>query len=176
MDWAQRFEQQGLHFSWPELKIGWLGYAKDPFHFTVCLDEATVVDYAARYLSQHEDESHSSIWGLGSLLKPYDREEISLLLWQIAKDEEEDLLAYYKWRWLLVNQLVTSCKRATAINGLLEISEFWLDLHSPPDMPFVYQSRIANVTPKDYYTPLYFDQVLADHCEWLEMEFHKFKC
>lgn len=56
------------------------------------------------------------------------------------------------------------------VDALLEISEFWLDLKSPVDMPFQFQGIENQLTPQEFYTEEYLSKVVLSHENWLAAE------
>lgn len=88
---------------------------------------------------------------------------------------EKDLNAYYKWRWVLVNKFLNELPNKDYVNALLEISEFWLELKSPLDMPYQYQGIANQLTPQEFYTESHLAEVISTHKNWLKNEKIKLK-
>lgn len=111
---------------------------------------------------------------MGSLGQPYDQTELKRLPNLIANSNKKDLQAYYKWGWLLVNNLIERIKDKDCINALLEVSGFWLDIKSPPDMPYQYQGMGNGLTPTEFYTQEHLMKVILESEIWLKAEKEKF--
>lgn len=170
INWVDEFKKNNISFSWNELKVGRFGYTDNEYSLKGIVNDKFVLKYTLDYLSKNEDEKNSYLWELGSLFSPYDESEIHKLLNFIANSDENDLKAYYKWRWILVDRLLERISGKDDVNALLEISEFWLDLHSPQDMPYQYQGIENQLTPQEFYTENHLAQVVRDHNQWLEKE------
>ncbi|EHK9412179.1 DUF2247 family protein [Enterococcus faecalis] len=169
MNYIDEFKKNAISFSWSELKIGRFGYSDDNFYLQGRINDDYVMAYTLDYLSKNENEENSFLWELGSLSLSYDETEVYDLLDSIT-NSDEDLQAYYKWRWILVNNLLNEIKCMDTINALLEISEFWLDLQSPFDMPYQYQGINNDMTPEYFYTEEHLSKVILEHKEWLISE------
>ncbi|EIA19505.1 DUF2247 family protein [Listeria fleischmannii] len=170
MNYIDEFKKNDIPFSWRELKIGRWGYSDKEFYLQSILDDEFVMKYTLDYLSKNEKEENSYVWELGSLFSPYDENEIYRLLNLIAISNEKDLTSYYRWRWILVNNLLQKILDKDYVNALLEVSEFWLDLKSPIDMPYQYQGVENKLTPQEFYTKEHLCKVISDHKKWLEVE------
>ncbi|MBM7543287.1 hypothetical protein JOE23_003581 [Amphibacillus cookii] len=131
--------------------------------------------YTIDYLSKNENEENPYIWELGSLFSAYDENEIYNLLDLIEDSNGKDLMSYYRWRWILVNNLLKKILDKDYVNALLEISEFWLDLDSPFDMPYQYQGAENKLHPQEFYTEEHLSKVVSNHKKWLEDEKEKLK-
>lgn len=138
MNYKDEFKKNNIPFYWNEIKIGRFGYSENEFYLQTILDDEFVMKYTLDYLSKNEDEGNSNIWELGSLFSPYDENELYKFLNLIENSNEKDLMSYYRWRWILVNNLLRRILDKGYVNALLEISEFWLNLKSPVDMPYQY--------------------------------------
>lgn len=175
MNWIDEFKNNNISFSWSELKVGRFGFSDEKFYLQGLIDDNCVIKYTLNYLSENENEENQYLWELASLNPPnYDANEIFRLLDSVDNSKVHDLKAYYKWRWLLVNSLLQRISTKNYVNGLLEISEFWLDLESPPDMPYQFQGIKNEMTPKEFYTEQHLIQVISNHEKWLKNEKMKF--
>lgn len=173
-NWRKKFNNYNITFSWSELKVGRFGYEKNKFYLPQMLDDAIVLNFVINYLESNEEEDNPYIWELGDLKKPYNDEKIEHLLNLIADSDKNDLQAYYKWRWILVKNLLTEIDENDYVNTLFEINEFWLDLNLPQDMPHQYQGMGNKLTPKMFYSKDHYSKVILRHKVWLENEFQKF--
>ncbi|ALS02147.1 hypothetical protein ATZ33_12375 [Enterococcus silesiacus] len=170
MNCVDEFKKNNIPFSWNEIKVGRFGYSDNEFYLQGILDDEFVMKYTLDYLSKNENEENSYVWELGSLFSPYDENEIYKLLDLIEDSNEKDLMSYYRWRWILVNNLLKKILDKDYVNALLEISEFWLDFKSPFDMPYQYQGVENKLTPQEFYTEEHLSKVISDHRRWLEDE------
>ncbi|MGX7263501.1 DUF2247 family protein [Enterococcus crotali] len=175
MNYIDEFKKNDISFSWNELKVGRFGYSDNKFYLQGILDDEFVMKYTLDYLTKNENEENSYVWELASLFSPYDENEIYKLLDLIEDFNEKDLMSYYRWRWILVNNLLKKILDKNYVNALLEISEFWLDLRSPIDMPYQYQGVENKLTPQEFYTEEHLSKVISDHKKWLEDEREKLK-
>lgn len=175
MNCINKFKKNDIPFSWNELKVGRFGYSDNNFYLQGILDDEFVMKYTLDYLSKNENEENSYLWELGSLFSPYNENEIYNLLELIGNSNEKDLKSYYRWRWILVNDLLNKISNKDYVNALLEISEFWLDLKSPFDMPYQYQGVENKLTPQEFYTAEHLSKVVSSHKKWLEDEKEKLK-
>lgn len=175
MKCINEFRNNNIPFSWNELKIGRFGYLDNEFYLQGILDDEFVMKYTLEYLSKTENEENSYVWELGSLFSPYDENEIYKPLDLIEDSNKKDLMSYYRWRWILVNNLLKKILDKDHVNALLEVSEFWLDLKSPFDMPYQYQGVENELTPQEFYTEEHLSKVISDHKKWLEDEKEKLK-
>lgn len=173
MNYMDEFKKHNIPFSWNEIKIGRFGYSDNDFYLQSMLDDDFVMEYILDYLSKNENEEDSYIWELGSLPSPYNENEMHKLLDLIENSNEKDLLSYYRWRWILVNNLLERIIKEDYVNALLEISEFWLDLKSPIDMPYQYQGVENKLNPQEFYTEKHLSKVILGHKKWLEDEKEK---
>lgn len=175
MNYIDEFKKNNIPFSWNELKIGRFGYADNHFYLQGMLDDEFVMKYTLDYLSKNENEENEYLWELGSLFSPYDENEIYKFLDLIEDSSEKDLNSYYRWRWILVNDLLNKISDKDYVNALLEISEFWLELKSPIDMPYQYQGVENQLTPQEFYTEEHLSKVLSNHKRWLKEEKEQLK-
>ncbi|WP_323680665.1 DUF2247 family protein [Listeria seeligeri] len=115
------------------------------------------------------------LWELGSLFTPYDQNEMFRILDLVEGSSENDLKSYYRWRWVLVTDLLNRIVDKGYVDALLEISEFWLDLKSPFDMPFQFQGIENQLEPQEFYTEEHLSKVVLKHKNWLEYEKERLK-
>ncbi|CAR83195.1 hypothetical protein lmo4a_0493 [Listeria monocytogenes L99] len=165
-----KFKENDIPFSWNELKLGRFGFLDRDFYLQRIWNDEVVMKYILAYLTKNENEENPYLWELGSLFKPYDENEIFRLLDLVAGSSENDLKSYYRWRWVLVNDLLNSIMDKGYVDALLEISEFWLDLKFPVDMPFQFQGVENQLTPQEFYTEEYLSKVVLSHKNWLAAE------
>ncbi|EAD0700145.1 DUF2247 family protein [Listeria monocytogenes] len=165
-----KFKENDIPFSWNELKLGRFGFLDRDFYLQPIWNDEVVMKYILAYLTKNENEENPYLWELGSLFKPYDENEIFRLLDLVDESSENDLKSYYRWRWVLVNDLLNSIMDKGYVDALLEISEFWLDLKSPVDMPFQFQGVENQLTPQEFYTEEYLSKVVLSHKNWLAAE------
>ncbi|BDR59325.1 DUF2247 family protein [Xylocopilactobacillus apicola] len=168
-DWINEFKKSKIPFSWSELKIGRFGYS-NKFYLPAIIDDDVVITYTLNYLSKHENENNQYLWDLGSLTAPYNESEIYKYLSLVSSSERKDLKAYFRWRWILVNNLIRELFDKDGIDALLEITEFWLKLESPVDKPYQYQGVNNELTLSEFYTDKNLHKVIYDHIKWLRKE------
>lgn len=170
MECINYFGKEKIIFSWSELKVGRFGYNDSDFWLEGNIDDAEVINYVVNYLSLNENEENQYLWELAGLFAPYSEDEISRLLNLVANSRAADLVAYYKWRWIMVKNLLFKVKDLDYINAILEINEFWLDLKSPRDMPYQFQGIGNDIEPKDFYTNENLTKIFTNHEKWLVKE------
>ena len=61
-------------------------------------------------------------------------------------------------------------KNPSYIDGLMELSDLWIELEFPNDSPHIFQGRENNITPQEYYTKQNYDKLFSKHKEWLKNE------
>ncbi|EKG2418054.1 DUF2247 family protein [Listeria monocytogenes] len=175
MNYINEFKEYDIPFSWNELKVGRFGYSDNNFYLQEMLDNELVMKYTLDYLSKNIEEQNPYLWELGSLCRPYDESELYKLLDELKESIAQDLKSYYRWRWILVNNLLNKISNKDYVNALLEVSEFWLDLNSPFDMPYQYQGIENKLEPQQFYTEKHFYEVISNHKKWLDNEKEKLK-
>ncbi|MBF2347867.1 DUF2247 family protein [Listeria marthii] len=170
-----KFLENDIPFSWNELKLGGFGFSNRDFYLQPIWNDEVVMKYILAYLTKNKNEENPYLWELGSLFTPYDQNEMFRILDLVEGSSENDLKSYYRWRWVLVTDLLNRIVDKGYVDALLEISEFWLDLKSPFDMPFQFQGIENQLEPQEFYTEEHLSKVVLKHKNWLEYEKERLK-
>lgn len=99
-----------------------------------------------------------------------EKEYICDLLLQLI--ENEDTLLELEKRKLRVVLLAKRLgkKNDNYIDGLMELSDSWIELGYPKDSPHIIQGRGNNIAVKDYYTQEFYDFLYERNVKWLKKE------
>lgn len=160
----QRIRNADLPVTWGTLLVGSGGLG----HSGPLVTPAAISAYALDRLSTGSEPRAELVELLDG--PPNDQNELTQLLRSLAQADGADLaLEERKWRLVLLERLLNSLG-PDPIDGLLELTEFWLGLGFPEDSPHVVQGRDNSIQPGRYYTVAKFQEALARHKEWLADE------
>lgn len=131
------------------------------------LGEEDVIMYAIEKLE--EGDTRKEICELAGTYVD-ERKEICNLLDELAEQENApDDFEGRKIRAAIVSKALR-VKNDDYINGLLDLTDLWIDLGCPNDSPHIIQGRENDITPMEYYTIANYNFLYEKNIEWLKRE------
>jgi len=163
VDVIQELEAMGFSINWTLLKIGYEGGAFLPQQLSI----EAVCQYAEKFL-ENVDLDNELVVRL--IIAVEDDYEFLRILERLAETECIDRsIQERKWRAYLVQKELSMIPN-DYLNGLLELTSFWISLGLPKDCPHIVQGRNNSYTPREYYTQKVFDELMAKNKQWLKDE------
>lgn len=126
-----------------------------------------VVEYAIEQLEAGNDRIE-----VCELAGFYDSDSDYLLniLYELASEENShDEFEDRKLRAVIIRNCLKH-KRENCIDGLMELTELWLELGCPKDSPHTIQGKDNNISPIEYYTDDNYNFLYEKNIEWLKKE------
>ena len=166
-----------FNINWTTILVGWKGLGVfSPWpercnEFPPLISASELTAYAEERLASSNDVENDLIVRLLSLdLAVESRETITGLLKGLSDlDRCDPSFELRKWRLILLADLLDSLPH-DSINGLVALSDFWLNFGFPPDSPHVIQGRGNTITPGEYYQDDNFQRLVARHRVWIRDE------
>lgn len=157
------FKKLGIKVTWRTLLIGLMG----PGKFLAQLTTQEIIDYACDFLDK-EDVAEEVI-ELISCSKD-DKDEIKTILNRLADKEntnfgEEEL----KWQVALLSVCLEKISQK-AMYGMIELTEFWEKFGYPKNCPHIIQGKNNNLSPNEYFSNDFFNQMIIRHREWISQQ------
>lgn len=150
----------GFDITWDIAKVGWIG----PNNFQRQLS----VEEINRFADMKIDEAMGSdLEYMAELSTSTDESVITENLNKICPKSTES--AVMIWRVVLLQKTLSDLSK-DAMNGLLELTEFWSNFGFPADSPHVVQGLGNDIPPNEYYTQENFEKLLQRHRKWLKQE------
>ena len=126
-----------------------------------------IVEYAMEQLEKGDDRIEiCELAGSGD----NDLEDIMNILYDLADEEKsQDDLEYRKLRATRVNNFLKD-KNTNCIDGLMGLTELWLELGYTADSPHIIQGKDNNISPVEYYTEANYNYLYEKNKQWLRDE------
>ncbi|MBA3814259.1 MAG: DUF2247 family protein [Alphaproteobacteria bacterium] len=93
--------------------------------------------------------------------------EYNLRLLSEQENQETKLSDLKKWELLLLEDHFENLSE-DPIKGLTDLTSFWSQFDFPTDSPHEIQGRGNNISPKNYYTREYYQELIKKHKQWME--------
>lgn len=128
-----------------------------------------IVEYAREQLEKGDDRIE--ICELAGS-RDYYLEDIMNILFELAIEEQNpDDLEDRKLRAIRVNNFLKD-KNTNCIDGLMGLTELWLELGDTADSPHIIQGKDNPISPVEYYTDANYDYLYKKNKCWLKNEIH----
>lgn len=126
-----------------------------------------IVEYAMEQLEKGDDRIEICELAGSS---DNDLEDIMNILYELADEEKsQDDLENRKLRATRVNNFLKD-KYSNCIDGLIGLTELWLELGYTTDSPHIIQGKDNNISPVEYYTDANYNYLYEKNKYWLENE------
>ena len=126
-----------------------------------------IVEYAIEQLEKGDDRIEICELAGSS---DDDLEDIMDTLYKLAKEEKsQDDLEDRKLRAVRINNFLKE-KETNCIDGLIGLTELWLELGCPTDSPHIIQGKGNNISPAEYYTDENYNYLYEKNKCWLRDE------
>ena len=126
-----------------------------------------IVEYAMEQLEKGDDRIEICELAGSS---DNDLEDIMNILYELADEEKsQDDLEDRKLRATRVNIFLKD-KNTNCIDGLMGLTELWLELGYTDDSPHIIQGKDNNISPVEYYTDANYDYLYKKNKNWLSDE------
>jgi hypothetical protein len=161
----ERFHDLGFPITWTLLMVGWDGPAK----IGRLIQAQDVIDYASNLLGSSEDGDHPAIVRL-AVVQKHETDVIESCLRTLSAIEGTDRdLEARKWRYALLERVMEELPK-DPLRGLVALTTFWEQFDYPIDGPHLVQGKGNDISPGQYYTVPFFEEMLRKHKAWLENE------
>lgn len=128
-----------------------------------------IVEYAMEQLEKGDDRIEICELAGSS---DNDLEDIMNILYELADEEKsQDDLEDRKLRATRVNNFLKD-KYSNCIDGLMGLTELWLELGYTTDSPHIIQGKDNSISPVEYYTDANYNYLYEKNKSWLEDEVH----
>lgn len=128
-----------------------------------------IVEYAMEQLEKGDDRIEICELAGSS---DNDLEDIMNILYELADEEKsQDDLEDRKLRATRVNNFLKD-KYSNCIDGLMGLTELWLELGYTTDSPHIIQGKDNSISPMEYYTDANYNYLYEKNKSWLEDEVH----
>ena len=162
-------EQMGFRITWKFISIGLFG----------CKEIENQISYDEMFeyldiLLEKEDEAFDDIITL--LCVKNNEFELELLIKELAdNDQSEYAFELHKWRVCLLKKILDN-KNEDALQGLLELMEFWLPIKDEVDCPHVFPENTGNKEAvHNYFTETMYIYLINENQMWIEKEIKKIR-
>lgn len=126
-----------------------------------------IIQYAKEQLEKGDDRIEICELAGSS---DYDLEDVMDTLYELAKEEKNpDDLEDRKLRAARVNKFLKD-KNANCIDGLMGLTELWLELGCTADSPHIIQGKDNSISPVEYYTDANYNYLYEKNKHWLKDE------
>lgn len=148
-----------------KLKITWRMLYRGLLKKQISISE--IVEYAMEQLEK--GDNRIEICELASS-SDQDSEDIMNTLYELANEEKSrDDLEDRKLRAVRVNNFLKE-KKTNCIDGLIGLTELWLEIGYTADSPHIIQGKDNNISPVEYYTDTYYNYLYEKNKCWLKNE------
>lgn len=97
-------------------------------------------------------------------------EDVIDILYELASDEKGwDDFEDRKIRAARVNNFL-KVRNTNCIDGLIGLTELWIELDYPEDSPHIIQGKDNDISPKEYYTDENYNYLYEKNKQWLRNE------
>jgi hypothetical protein len=128
-----------------------------------------IVEYAMEQLEKGDDRIEICELAGSS---DNDLEDIMNILYELADEEKsQDDLEDRKLRATRINNFLKD-KYSNCIDGLMGLTELWLELGYSIDSPHIIQGKDNSISPVEYYTDANYNYLYEKNKYWLEDEVH----
>jgi hypothetical protein len=128
-----------------------------------------IVEYAMEQLEKGDDRIEICELAGSS---DNDLENIMNILYELADEEKsQDDLEDRKLRATRINNFLKD-KYSNCIDGLMGLTELWLELGYSTDSPHIIQGKDNSISPVEYYTDANYNYLYEKNKYWLEDEVH----
>lgn len=128
-----------------------------------------IVEYAMEQLEKGDDRIEICELAGSS---DNDLEDIMSILYELADEEKsQDDLEDRKLRATRVNIFLKD-KNTNCIDGLMGLTELWLELGYTADSPHIIQGKDNSISPVEYYTDANYNYLYEKNKCWLKDEVH----
>ena len=126
-----------------------------------------IVEYAMEQLEKGDDRIE--ICELAGS-NDNDLDDVINILYELADGEKSwDDFEYRKLRAVRVNNFLKE-KHTNCIDGLMGLTELWLELGDTDDSPHIIQGKDNNISPVEYYTDANYNYLYEKNKHWLKEE------
>lgn len=125
-----------------------------------------IIEYAVEQLEKGNDkiEICELAWNNGNM------DETLKCLYELADEEEsEGELEERKLRAVILNNQLKK-KKSNYVDGLLELTDLWIELGCPADSPHIIQGQDNEISPSEYYTESNYNYLFEKNKKWLKKE------
>lgn len=125
-----------------------------------------VVEYAIEQLEKGNDrmEICEIAGGCGDI------NDILNILYDLADEENsQDELEDRKLRAVILSNNLKQ-KNSNCIDGLMELTDLWIELGCPNDSPHIFQGKDNQISPLEYYTDDNYNYLFEKNKKWLKNE------
>ncbi len=99
-----------------------------------------------------------------------DTNDILDIMYDLANEENsQDELENRKLRAVLLSRHLKQ-KNNNCIDGLMELTDLWIELGCPNDSPHIIQGKDNQINPIEYYTDDNYNYLFKRNEEWLKRE------
>lgn len=159
----KEIKELGLSITW---RLLYLGVQSE------YIETEEVIEYATEKLE--EGSEREEICELAGAYAE-DHEEICNVLWKLTEQEEtQNDIENRKIRAVIVSKVLKT-KNGNCINGLMDITDLWIELGYPNDSPHIIQGKENCITPSEYYTMDNYNFLYTKNVEWLRKELEDLK-
>lgn len=126
-----------------------------------------IVEYAMEQLEKGDDRIE--ICELAGS-NDNDLDDVLNILYELADEEKsQDDFEDRKLRAVRVNNFLKN-KNTNCIDGLMGLTELWLELGYTDDTPHIIQGKDNNISPVEYYTDVNYNYLYEKNKRWLSDE------
>lgn len=126
-----------------------------------------VVEYAIEQLEKGNDRIEiCELAGGGDS----DLDDLLNILYELVNEENsQDEFEDRKLRAVIVNNYLKD-KNNNCIDGLMGLTDLWMELGYPSDSPHIIQGKDNNISPIEYYTDDNYNYLYEKNRKWLKKE------
>lgn len=126
-----------------------------------------VVEYAIEQLENGNDRMEVCELAGG---RNDDINDVLNVLYDLAVEENsQDEFEDRKLRAIIVNQYLQK-KSSNCIDGLMDLTDLWIELGCPKDSPHIIQGKNNKISPIEYYTDDNYHYLFERNKKWLKNE------
>ncbi len=159
-------KELGFRVSWKLLAIGLYGMDEIPPSIT----RTDITDYLEDSLTEINGQTDNTVALICEKDAP---EKFDKLLKKLAREDAADsVIQKRKWRVCLLKNVIDNIN-GDALQGLLELMEFWVSMRRPEDCPMAFPNSNNKKAVQKFYTQASYDLNLSRNREWLNEEISK---
>lgn len=92
------------------------------------------------------------------------------ILHELAREEKsDDEFEERKLRAVIIRDSL-KLKKDNCIDGLMELTDLWIEFGCPKDSPHIIQGKHNNISPNEYYTDDNYNYLYKKNMDWLKDE------
>lgn len=153
----------GLKVTWKVITIGLYGAE----YISPQISKDDILEYLNKLLVFEDSEADDIIL---LICEDKNSPEFDKILNSLANNENSDFsLQLRKWRAYLLNELLNNLSQ-NCLQGLLELTEFWVSFGIPKDCPHVIQGYNNNLSSDEYYIQPMYNRLKKKNQKWLDNE------